>query len=136
MLTAADLEKVSLFKNLPDKELRSISKEFKDVNQPAGARVAITGQGGVGFSVILDGEAEVATVDGRRHVLRPGDHFGEMSLLEEDVRSADVTAATDLRLGVLAEWGFKQFLAAHPEVAFRLLQAMSRRLREAEAAHR
>ena len=32
------------------------------------------------------------------------------------------------------EWGFKPFLQDHPEVTYRLLETMSRRLREAEAS--
>ena len=134
MLTADALKDVKLFQGLPDKELRSIASEFKEVRQPAGAVLAVTGKGGIGFTVILAGEADVETVDGRRRPLGAGDHFGEMALLEDGARSADVKAKTELRVGVLAEWGFKQFLAAHPEVAWRLLQGLSRRVREAEAA--
>lgn len=135
MLKAAELARVALFKDLPDKELRSLASEMKEVPQPAGKELTVTGEGGIGFSVILDGEAEVVTVDGRRRRLGQGDHFGEMALIEGESRSADITALTDLRLGVVTEWGFKQFLAGHPEVTFRLLQALSRRLREAETAH-
>lgn len=136
MLKVEELAQVALFRDLPPKELKSIASEMKEVAQPAGKQVAVTGEGGVGFSVILEGEAEVTTVDGRRRRLQPGEHFGEMALIEGEARSADITAVTDLRLAVLIEWGFKHFLAEHPEVAFRLLQSLSRRLREAEAAHR
>ncbi|HEX6547969.1 MAG TPA: cyclic nucleotide-binding domain-containing protein [Candidatus Dormibacteraeota bacterium] len=136
MLQAADLAQATLFKGLPEKELKSAAAAMKEVTIPAGKEVSITGQSGVAFSVILEGEAEVRTVDGRTRRLNPGDHFGEMALLEGEGRSADVTAASDLRLAALVEWGFKDFLARHPEVAFRLLQTLSRRLREAEAAHR
>ena len=34
----------------------------------------------------------------------------------------------------IPEWEFKEFLSSHPEVAYRLLQTLSRRLREAEEA--
>ena len=136
MLKPDELARVTLFKGLPDRELKAIASEMKEVSHSAGQQVAIEGKSGVAFSVILDGEAEVKTVDGRTRRLHAGDHFGEMGLLEGEARSADITAATDLRLAALVEWGFKQFLAAHPEVAFRLLQTLSRRLREVEAAHR
>lgn len=134
-LTAADLGRAKLFSGLPERELRQIASEMKEVHHEAGHSMAAAGQSGIAFSVILDGEAEVRTVDGRTRRLGPGDHFGEMALLDEQARSADVVAAGDLRLAMLVEWGFKQFLAQHPEVSFRLLQTLSRRLREAEAAH-
>lgn len=132
-LTAADLARAGLFDGLPDRELRQITSEMKEVTHEAGHALTEAGRSGVSFSVILEGEAEVRMVDGRTRRLGPGDHFGEMALLDESGRSADVVAATDVRLAMLAEWGFKQFLAAHPEVSWRLLQALSRRLRDAEA---
>jgi len=134
VLTSADLKRVKLFEGLPEKELTAIARELKEVEQPPGKRVTTVGTGVVGFSVILDGEAEVSTVDGRKRVLKAGDHFGEMALLDQGDRSAEIVARTALRLGVLPEWGFKPFLADQPEVACRLLQTRSRRLREAEAA--
>ena len=82
------------------------------------------------------GEAEVTTYDGRHRTLGPGDHFGEMALLDMQGRSADITAKTDLVLAAVTEWGFKQFLADHPELTYRLLQTLSRRLREAEEAQK
>ncbi len=83
--------------------------------------------------VILEGEAEVGTRDGRKRVLGPGDHFGEMALLDQGGRSATVTATTDLVVAAIAEWNFKPFLMENPEVAYRMLQVLSRRVREAEA---
>jgi len=96
----------------------------------------IRGKDGVGFLVILEGEAEVTTGDGRHRKLGPGDYFGEMALLDQKGRSADITASTDLVLAAVPEWGFRQFLGDHPEITYRLLQTLSRRLREAEEAPR
>ena len=39
---------------------------------------------------------------------------------------------TPVSLATIPEWGFKSFLAEHPEVAFRLLQVLSQRVRQAE----
>ncbi len=89
----------------------------------------------MGFMVILEGEAEVKTVDGRSRKLGPGDHFGEMALLDAEGRSANVTARTDLVAAAVTEWGFKPFLIEHPTIAYRLLETLSRRLREAESSH-
>jgi len=106
---------------------------MREIRHPKGAEIMIRGEGGVGFLVILAGEAEVETGDGRRRKLGPGDHFGEMAMLDHQGRSANVTAASDLVLAAVPEWGFKPFLQDHPEVTYRLLETLSRRLREAEA---
>ena len=128
-----DLKPVGIFQGMPLAELKKISKQMREIRHPKGAEIMIRGEGGVGFLVILSGEAEVATGDGRRRTLGPGDHFGEMAMLDHQGRSATVTAASDLVLAAVPEWGFKPFLQDHPEVTYRLLETLSRRLREAAA---
>ena len=129
-----ELKPVGLFASMPDGELRKLSREMREIRHPKGAEIMVTGNDGVGFMVIQDGEAEVQTTDGRHRKLGPGDHFGEMALLDHRGRSASVTAKSDLVLATITEFGFKAFLEEHPEVAYRLLETLSRRLREAEAA--
>jgi len=128
-----DLKPIGIFKGMPPAQLKKISKQMREIRHPKGAEIMIRGEGGVGFLVILSGEAEVETGDGRRRKLGPGDHFGEMAMLDHQGRSANVTAASDLVLAAVPEWGFKPFLQDHPEVTYRLLETLSRRLREAEA---
>jgi len=127
-----DLKPVGIFKGMAPAELKKISKQMREIRHPKGAEIMIRGEGGVGFLVILVGEAEVETGDGRRRTLGPGDHFGEMALLDHEGRSATITADTDVTLAAVPEWSFKAFLAEHPEVAYRLLQLLSRRVRQAE----
>jgi len=129
-----DPKPVGLFAGMSQGELRKVAKEMRETRHPKGTQVMVRGADGVGFMVILEGEAEVKTPDGRTRKLGPGDHFGEMSLLDHEGRSASVTARTDLLTLAVAEWSFKPFLRDHPEVTYRLLETLSRRLREAEAA--
>ncbi len=129
-----DLKGIGLFEGIPDNSLKKLGKQMREVHHPKGARPVVRGKDGVGFMVILEGQAEVSTVDGRHRLLGPGDHFGEMALLDQQGRSADITAHTDLVSAAIPEWEFKEFLNSHPEVAYRLLQTLSRRLREAEEA--
>jgi CRP/FNR family cyclic AMP-dependent transcriptional regulator len=128
-----DLRSVELLAELPDRDLDKIAQQVREVRHSAGAVITVRGREGVGFLMILDGEVEVRTPDGRTRALGPGDHFGEMALLDQGGRSATVTATTDVVLAAIAEWNFKSFLVEHPEVAYRLLQLLSRRVREAEA---
>jgi CRP/FNR family cyclic AMP-dependent transcriptional regulator len=128
-----DLRSVGLFAGMPERDLQKIAQQMREVRHPAGTKITVQGREGVGFMVILDGQAEVSTTDGRSRALGPGDYFGEMALLDQGGRSATVTAKTDLQLAAIAEWNFKPFLLEHPEVTYRLLQVLSRRVREAEA---
>ncbi len=131
-----DLKPIGLFEGLSEGDLKKLDRQMREVRHPQGAEIMIRGKDGVGFLVILEGEAEVTTGDGRHRKLGPGDYFGEMALLDQQGRSADITASTDLVLAAVPEWGFRQFLGDHPEITYRLLQTLSRRLREAEEAQK
>ena len=127
-----EVKNAKLFEGLPDSEVRQIEKQMKIVKHPAGHQIVVRGEGGVGFMVITDGKVTVKTGQGRTRSLGPGDSFGEMALLDHEGRSATITADADVTLATIPEWNFKPFLKEHPEVAFRLLQTMSRRIRQAE----
>ncbi len=127
-----EIKHAKLFEGLPESEVRSVQKQMKTVKHPAGHEIVVRGEGGVGFMVITDGSVSVKTVQGRTRKLGPGDSFGEMALLDHEGRSATITADTDVTLATIPEWNFKPFLQEHPEVAYRLLQTLSRRVRQAE----
>ena len=129
----SELKDAKLLKGIPDSEVRSIEKQVKTVSHPAGHEIVVRGEGGVGFMIITDGTVSVKTVTGKTRKLGPGDSFGEMALLDHEGRSATITADTDVTMASIPEWNFKPFLREHPEVAYRLLQTMSRRIRQAEA---
>ena len=127
-----ELKHTKLFEGLPESELRSVEKQVKIVKHPAGHEIVVKGENGVGFMIILDGTVTVATVQGKARKLGPGDSFGEMALLDHEGRSANIKADTDVSLATIPEWSFKPFLKEHPEVAYRMLQLLSKRIRQAE----
>jgi CRP-like cAMP-binding protein len=131
-VSAQALRNVSLFEELDDRELERLANEFKERVFPAGASVVSEGASGAAFFVITDGHAIVTVQGEERARLGPGDHFGEIALLDEGVRSATVTAETELRCYGLTPWEFRPFVEEHPRIAWKLLQALARRLRTTE----
>ena len=129
-----ELRQAKLLQGLPDAELRSIERQMKIVKHPAGHEIVVQGEGGVGFMIILEGTVSVSTVQGKSRKLGPGDSFGEMALLDHEGRSATIKADTDVSLATIPEWNFKPFLKEHPEAAYRLLQVLSQRVRQAESS--
>lgn len=128
-----EIKRAKLFEGLPESEVRSVEKQMKTVHHNAGHEIVVRGEGGVGFMVITEGTVTVKTGPGKTRKLGPGDSFGEMALLDHEGRSATITADSDVTLATIPEWNFKPFLKEHPEVAYRLLQTLSRRVRQAEA---
>jgi CRP/FNR family transcriptional regulator, cyclic AMP receptor protein len=128
----SDIKSAKLFKDLPEGELKSIERELKTVQHPAGHEIVVRGSQGVGFMIITEGTVTVSTVQGKARKLGPGDSFGEMALLDHEGRSATIKTDTDVTLASIPEWNFKSFLQEHPTVAYRLLQVLSQRVRQAE----
>jgi CRP-like cAMP-binding protein len=77
---------------------------------------------GIGFFVVAEGEG-VITVNGKEvGKVGPGSYFGEVALISDRVRTATVTATTDLRCEVMTLWDFRAFVQGDAEVAWKLLQ--------------
>ena len=131
-VSVAALKSVSLFEGLDERDLERLATEFKERTFAAGSPVVSEGASGAAFFVIADGEATVTVEGEERARLGPGDHFGEIALLADGVRSATVTADTELRCYGLTPWEFRPFVEEHPQVAWKLLQALARRLRTTE----
>jgi CRP-like cAMP-binding protein len=125
---AADLlKRVPIFSDLDAKELERIASSMKARTFQAGDQVTAEGQSGVGFFVIEDGEAKVTVGGEERRRLGPGDYFGEVALLNESARTATITAETDLRCYGMTSWEFRPLVETHGSIAWKLLQAMSRK---------
>jgi CRP/FNR family transcriptional regulator, cyclic AMP receptor protein len=127
------LAQVPMFSMLSKKDLDKLVRSGHDRAFPAGAVLTEEGKTGVTFGVILDGRA-VVSVHGRPvRTLGPGDYFGEMALIDNSFRSAEITAETDLRCLLFVAWVFRPFAMEHPESAWALLEIMVQRVREAES---
>jgi len=117
------LNDVPLFTCLSQRQLKRLSRLFKERRFSAGRPVVKQGEmSGVGFFVISEGEASV-TVDGT-YVKRlgPGEYFGELALISQQVRAATVTADTPLTCQVMSFWDFRSFAKDNPEILWKLLQ--------------
>ena len=128
------LRSVPLFANLDDKDIDQLSRQMHERRFPEGAEVTTEGATGAGFFVIAEGNADVSIGGEHRTTLGPGDHFGEVALIDDGVRSASITAATDLLCYGLTPWEFRPFVEDHPQVAWALLETLARRARESSAS--
>lgn len=92
------------------------------------------GDPGKSFYVLLDGDAKVVRPGARSRKLGVGDYFGEMAVLDDGPRSADVVADGDVLALTIDRTGFSKLLRAEPALAQVLLRTLAARLRAAEAS--
>jgi CRP/FNR family cyclic AMP-dependent transcriptional regulator len=128
----AMLGRVRLFEGLSKRELESVYAAGKITEFPEGKAVVEEGATGLGFHLILEGEAAVTVGGRKRATLRAGQYFGEMSLLDGGPRSATVRAETPVRTLGLTSWAFLPLIDDHPTMARKLLVEVSKRLRNLE----
>lgn len=94
-------------------------------------------QGTVGdcFYVIQEGTVEVIDESGDKEIilaqLKDPDFFGEMGLFEKDVRSCTIRAKGNAKILTMDKKSLYKSIQQDPSLAFRLLEKMSNRLREA-----
>ena len=130
--TVEALSRVPLLSGLAPKELEKLASSFTERAFPAGTVVVKQGdERGIGFFVITDGTARVSADGQSVDVLGPGDHFGEIALIGDRIRTATVTAETDLHTLVTSVWEFRGFVKNDPDVAWKLLEHLARLLHEA-----
>lgn len=125
---------MALFADLTTPQLMGVASRFEEAFFPEGARILRQGLTGSSFFVILDGEAAVVVDGQQRATLARGEFFGEVSILLGEPPTADVVAVRPLRCIALPGAAIEGFLQEHPRVMFRMLQAMARRLRNANRA--
>ena len=88
-----------------------------------------------GMGVVLSGSLSVMRADHDviGH-LGAGDVFGEMSLIDDEPRSATLVADEQTEVAILSRGEFRDQLRRHPEVALNLMKILSVRLREAHVS--
>jgi CRP-like cAMP-binding protein len=134
---AERLRHIPLFTQLSEEEVVRITEVARERRYPKSSVILFEDDPGDALYVVLSGEVKVVLIgeDGREvilSILRGGDFFGEMSLIDDQPRSAHVIATEDSDLLVLRREEFRQCLEHTPRIALGLLQALSRRLRRAD----
>ena len=124
------LSRVPLFSRCTRRELAFIAREGDEVSVRAGKTLIRQGRPGDTFYIQLEGESEVVIDGKRRRVMKPGDFFGEISMIDRGVGTATVTTLTDGRLFVMSHSQFRDAIKASDQLMVKVLLAMGARLRE------
>jgi CRP-like cAMP-binding protein len=137
-MSATDvLRRVPLFSDLAEVELARFAEVLREREYPKNSVILFEDDPGDALYVVRTGQVKVVLIgeDGREvilSVLTDGDFFGEMSLIDDEPRSAHVIAMRDSQLLVLRREDFQAQLEAQPKIALKLLRVVVQRLRRAD----
>ncbi len=133
------LARMPLFDGLLPAHLRRIGRLAERVDVPKGEAVFHHGEEGDGLYLVLDGAIRISrNVSGMGEealaILRPGQYFGEMSIVDDAPRSADAIAHETSRLLRLPKDDLRDLMFVDRELAYELLwrfvRTLCARLRE------
>ncbi len=133
------LRKINLFENLAPRELEKIEKISRMEAFAKDAVIFKEGDAGDCCYVITNGEVRISKLipnigEEALAVMKPGDYFGEMALIDKFPRSAHALANTDVATLVINKTDLDKILISDHELGYKLLwtftKTLSRRLRE------
>jgi len=131
------LRNIPLFKGLPDEDIKLVNEMAIEKQFPKNAMVISEGEIGDSLFAIMSGRVKVfiGDEDGREIILKmlgPGDVFGEMSLIDRQPRSASVSTLEPCVFKVLSHSSFEVCLERAPRIAVGVMNALAKRLRDAD----
>ncbi len=131
------LRRLPLFASLAEPDLERLCAEAQTLHLPPNSLVIEEGAPGDALYVLLEGELQVTKRAGghdvKLDVRRPGEVIGEMSLLDNALRSASVRTLRDSQLLMISKDIFERVLATSPTAAIATLHTVMGRLRQNEA---
>lgn len=131
------LSQVPLFQDLSKHELQVLANNCREREYQPGQTLLRQGETGVGLFIITRGTVNVSQTapDGATRelgVFGRGDVLGEMSLLDDQPRTATVVASEPTSVIVIPVWDFRAAMRESPEIGIKLLSVLTRRLRRLE----
>lgn len=131
------LAQTPLFKGMQPQSMEAAREAFVIRSFPANKLIFEAGDQGAALYVVQTGRVRIfrTYLDGRERMfayLGPGEVFGEMSLVDDQPRSASAEAIEDTTLLALYEENYWGLVRRFPEIIHNLAAILAKRLREAD----
>jgi len=131
------LKGIPLFSKLTEKELKKVAKIIKYRRVKKGKKLIHEESKGSLFYLVLSGKVKIFQTGsgGKRKtlaILEKGDFFGEMSLIDKEIRSASAEVLEDSELLIVSEREFHKIIMKDNRILIKITQVLVRRLREAD----
>ncbi len=138
MVEVEDLKKIILFRDFSEAEIQKIKPVIFERAYPKGTILFREGMPGGVMYMVKSGRIEIFTKKEEQEIsitiLKAGNFVGEMSLIDDEPRSASVRIVEDAMLMVLNKKCLQNIITANPEggnkILMVLLRMLCQRLRE------
>ena len=130
------LQNIPLFMGLPETQLQLLARVAVPRHEPKNKTIVFVGAGTDALFIILRGGVKVLNrdADGREvilSILGAGECFGEMGLIDDAPRSADVVTTEPCDLLMISKADFTRALAENVDLCLNIMKSLVMRLREA-----
>jgi len=130
-----DLSHISIFEGLPEAELSALQELCITRTYPKNTVIINEGDQANAMFICTSGKVKVYVSDehGKEFVLNsmgPGEYFGELSLLDDETRSASVITTDKSTFSILYKDDFSKVVLNHPDIALVLLRNLAARIRK------
>ena len=126
------LKSIDLFSQIPGEDLSQIALITDEVQFDSGEEIVRQGDNGQTLFLIIAGKVRIHAIGVVEDLAVLGERgvFGEMSLLDNEPRSASVTAMTDVVCLKVERDDFNEILAEKSEIAQGVIKVLTRRIRD------
>lgn len=114
------LRGVFLFECLSDQEIMRVIRIMYKIQRRAGEVIIREGEQGQELYIVAEGSVDVTLRNAHLTTIEPGGHFGELALIDNEVRSATVTAKMDVTLLTIKQKDFAAFVREDQQLATKL----------------
>ena len=131
------LARFNLLAAMKPDEMAMFNREVKDTKYKRGETIYLPGDQSDAVYFVKKGRVKLSSRDksGKRVTIRvcdPGEPFGEMAAVGEEVRPLEATALDDVWLCWVGRERFTRFAEAHPQIALRLAKVIGLHRQELE----
>ncbi len=129
-----DLKQIPIFSSLSDQHVEKIREIIEEIAVNKGAAIFRQGESGDAFYIIISGKIKISKREESEEktitILKEGEFFGEMALLEEAPRMASAICAEDAKLYKISQKNFGYIMLLNPAISLKIMRFMSDRVRK------
>jgi len=134
---ASLLSDVPLFAGISQESMSRLATVAGEQQFGTGEFIARQGQVGSGLYVVVDGSVDVIKgTNDKIATLKPGEFFGELSVIDQQPRNASVRAAEATTCLAVASWDLLSLLEQDPALSLNLIKGLAARIRATGEQHR